>query len=81
MGKSTRVVSPWATIEVDMSGAEQQAYEQEQAGILSVAHRAGEFYVALKQAGVPSKVAGRIVENYCMVLFMPDDDAGDEVGA
>ncbi|MHB1892722.1 MAG: hypothetical protein ACYCTZ_04380 [Candidatus Dormibacteria bacterium] len=56
-------------------------HEQEQAYLLSVAHRAGELYAALKHDGVPSRVAVRIVENYCMVLFMPDEDAGEGIGA
>lgn len=81
MAKLIKGRSPWAAIEVDMPGGEQQAHEQEQAYLLSVAHRAGELYAALKHDGVPSRVAGRIVENYCMVLFMPDEGAGEGVGA
>ncbi len=80
MGKTTKASSTWAAIEAVLPGGEQQAYEQEQAYLLSVAHRVGELYAALKHDGVPSRVAGRIVENYCLMLFMPDEDAGEGGG-
>lgn len=73
--------SPWAVIEALMPGAEQQAYEQEQAYLLSVAHRAGELYTALRQERVPSRVAGKIVQDYCLLLFLPSEDPGEDGSA